>query len=220
MPHILVPFEDALQQLTQKSHVLAVEVTANFAKLKAVLDNRSVSCCNQVIADEVEMLDRGREIEFECAKVLALFHPLASDLRLVVSLQRCVERLGQAVSETVSIAKKLRSLLAVESFDPGVLQELFAMAQDELSKAIEAYHNADSALALQVKEQDRKLDTRHRELMEQLIDKIPKSTNLATSIELLFIIRSVERVGDHAKNIANNVIFLNENRDVRHQRES
>jgi len=220
MPHILVPFEDALQQLTQKSHALAVEISANFARLKAVLDNRHAASCNQVIADEAELLDRGREIEFECAKVLALFHPLASDLRLVVSLQRCVERLGQAASETVSIAKKLRSLLGVESFDPSCLEEIFAMAQDELGKAIEAYHNADSQLALQVKEQDRQLDSRHRELMEQLIDKIPKAGHLSTSIELLFIIRSVERVGDHAKNIANNVIFLNENRDVRHQREA
>jgi phosphate transport system protein len=183
----------------------------------------SQSTHNTALAQEVvnrdEMVDDIEvEIEERCLQVLALYQPVAKDLRYVVSILKInndLERVGDAA---VSIAE--RALFLSEHRLPIVpieFQGLAARAREMLRKSIDAMIRYDAQLAREVCRADAEVDKIHAEnylRIEEAIVKYP--TEAALFMQFMSISRSLERIADQATNIAEDVVYLVEGRIVRH----
>ena len=184
---------------------------------------RALTDGDEDLADAVERRDaevdrREVDLEEDCLKILALHQPVAADLRFVVTVLKMnsdLERLGDLA---VNIARKAASLaregIGVGSFD---LATMWGKTRIMLRHSIDALVNGDAALAHQVCAMDDEVDDMKREVrlkIEQLIRQEPERAH--AMLTLLAVPRNLERISDHATNIAEDVIYMVEGQIVRH----
>ncbi len=185
------------------------------------LRERDVEMARATIEADVRIDEREVDIEEECQKILALYQPVAHDLRFIIAVLKInaeLERIGDA---TVNIAERVLFMVTQEfievPFDYGGMAE---KAQTMLHKSIDALINLDLGLAYAVIDADDEVDAMNREAYQQIEECIrsnPNSVSIYT--HLLGISRHIERIADHASNIAEDVIYLVEGKIVRHRTE-
>lgn len=184
----------------------------------------SVSQRNSALADEViegdDDIDRMEvDIEEDCLEILARYQPVASDLRFIIAvlkLNNDLERIGDLA---VNIAQRANNL---SPETPGLIPYDFAgmaeKVQQMLKGALDALVNMDTELARKVHASDEEIDRIHREVYRKVyegIDLAPRDAR--TLIPMLTIARHLERIADHATNIAEDVIYTVEGRIQRHR---
>jgi phosphate transport system protein len=160
------------------------------------------------------------DIEGECLRVLALLHPVASDLRLVLSIVRIDNDLERIADHAKSIAKRVLDLATLPPIDvPTSIYTMARTAQEMLSDSLRALADSDTALARRVRETDEVVDNVQKEIFAWAESEIPQRVDQTrTVIDVLSVVRSVERIADLATNIAEDVIFISEGEVVRHTR--
>ncbi|WCJ59942.1 phosphate signaling complex protein PhoU [Fontisphaera persica] len=210
-------FEQEVQHLKQQLLTMASHAeNAVRRAVKALLEqNRSLAA---QVAQEDDVLDRF-EVEIDELAIQALAKaPLASDLRLVTRAMKIsheLERIGDAATTIARRAQELPPGLPLEEFVdiPRITQLVLLMLKDALDAFVN--HEPDRARAVipRDKEVDRLNKEAHRNLGEYLQQQ-PGAT--AWALHLMAITKSLERIGDHAKNIAEDVVYLYEGRDIRH----
>ncbi|MGJ8695415.1 MAG: phosphate signaling complex protein PhoU [Verrucomicrobiaceae bacterium] len=217
--HILKNYDDDLHQL--KDSVLEMGGAASRGLEKAVrgLIEGDAEACSDVI-DEDEIIDaQEKKIDEQGMSILLRFNPVASDLRLVLSsinICRSLERIGD---HAVNIAKRSRKILkGNESSEARLIDPLFKEARHIVTSSLTAYADVDQELAMKVIEMDAKVDEIHRSLSKSLSSKIAEQGGEDTEarLNILFISRSLERIGDLAVNIAEDVVFITSAEDIRH----
>lgn len=176
------------------------------------------------LAEEVKSGDRvvnGLEvaIDEECTIILARRQPAASDLRLVLSISRVIsdlERMGDEASKVAESAIKLGELGGL----PRSVLEIRHIGDHVLSmvrNALDAFARFDSDMALEVAEEDNAVDMEYATAMRSLVTYMMEDPRTISSVlQVLWALRSLERIGDHARNIAEHVIYLVKGADVRH----
>ena len=145
--------------------------------------------------------------------------PAAIDLRLVMAIGKTVtdlERIGDEAKKIAKTAKQLHT--ATSNFMPQIrLGHIADAVVDMLRTALDAYARLDTISAAQVVRHDKEVDAEFKGIMRQLITyMIEDPRTISQAIELMFVAKSVERIGDHAKNIAEYVVYMVKGRDVRH----
>ncbi|MEG1507857.1 MAG: phosphate uptake regulator PhoU [Akkermansia sp.] len=217
-PHILSHYETALSSALTQTISLAEETVTllHFAQIAVI--ERQEAPANKIIASIPIMEDAVREITHATRHILQQFHPLAGDLRFVLALTRCVDRLHESNLDLAQIAKGAKNIIALPRHDiPKELSAIFEMASSELSKAIQSVQTHDTDLARRVRLSDKQLDIKHKELISTLIKEVSeKKCEVTTGLQLIFIVRTIERIGDHAKAIAASAIFEADAQEVRH----
>jgi phosphate transport system protein len=217
-PHILVSFGDALDSLRSDTLMMASLAERGLRNAMACLLQAESERCNIAIADDEEIDTLEKKIAQDGVEVLTRFHPVASDLRRVVGSIRMsgnVERVGD---QAVKIARRTRRLIE----DPPLgeiqlLRQVWTQAQPLFSDSVRAYANGDIQLARTIRDRDRKLDEMNQLLAVELTTAMAdQPDHIADYLNLLFIGRHLERVGDHAKNIAEEAIYVHEAEDIRH----
>jgi len=174
--------------------------------------------CSDVIADD-EIIDRHEKRVDELGMgILLSFQPVASDLRLVVSslnIGRSLERMGD---HAVNIARRGRKILEIGLCeDAHQLEALFQRVRDMSEKAMYVYKELDQLEAQKIIEMDEEVDRLYKDFSQRTSAAITAGTDNSESlINLLFVARSLERVGDLAGNIAEDVIFITSAEDIRH----
>ena len=188
---------NAIQAVAERDNRLAADVIIN--------DNR---------IDEIEV-----EVEEECLKILALHQPVAIDLRYIVSILKIDHDLERISDLAVNIAE---STIALEHFDksnyPCEIETLGRNATDMVKRSLDALINLDEHLARDIWQSDDKIDEDYMymtDVITHAIKEHPESLN--ELIHLLNICRNIERIADHAANIAKDVIYLVEGKIVRHK---
>lgn len=160
------------------------------------------------------------QIEDACLKILALHQPVAIDLRRITSVMKISAELERVADLAVNISERACGLL--NSPPTHVPEELKTMAQravDMLHRSIDAYVDLDSMAARHVCLEDDDVDSLNRRLIKQLIALMHEAPeNLDALLHLFSAVRQVERVADHATNIAEDVVYLVEGRIIRHAR--
>ncbi len=160
-----------------------------------------------------------RAIDEECMRILARRQPAASDLRLVMSITKIVVDLERIGDEASKIAKRALQLVEEGQSPRGYVEcrhighHVRKMVQD----ALDAFARSDSELALAVAREDKMVDQEYKTAMREMVTYMmedPRSISRVLSI--LWVLRSLERVGDHARNVAEQVIYLVKGTDVRH----
>jgi phosphate transport system protein len=175
-----------------------------------------------VVADrKINALEKG--IDDDCAHLIARRQPAASDLRLVLGVSKIVTDLERIGDEAKKVAKAVRRIHA-GGYQPTQssvsIHHLGEAALILVREALDAFARLDTSLAQEVIKADGNVDSEFKSIIRQLITHMMEDPrSIGVSIEILAIARAIERIGDHAKNVAEQVVFIVEGRDIRHLKE-
>jgi phosphate transport system protein len=209
-----------IENLKKQILSLAACVVESFAKSITAIHTRDAALGQQVIDDDRRIDTLEVEVEEECMKVLALHQPVAQDLRFIVACIRLNSDLERIGDLAVNIAERGVFLAGVaevseKPLDVGAMARL---VRSMLSNALDALVNLDAALARKVCAMDDEADEMHRATfrrVEQAVVRHPDE--FATLTHYLSVSRYLERIADHATNIAEDVIYMVEGEIVRHR---
>lgn len=217
-PHILGKFQVALDELTADLNRMAGLVVQNLDSAVRGLIERNTDLCSNVIADDEEIDHLEMEIDEEGLKMLVLFQPVASDLRKIVSAMKVASNLERVADQAVGIAKRARKMNKhLEIGETRLVEPIYQQAATLLRKSLEAYREGDVGIALEVKKKDAELDKAYKAVSKQLTRRMEEdSERVKDYLDLQFIIRFLERIGDHAKNISEDAVFAEAAVDIRH----
>lgn len=211
-------FHQGLDELKQK--LLAMGGLAEQAVERAVraYQTRDLSLCELVLRDESKINAAERDVDELAVDLLAMQQPMAVDLRFVISCIKINADLERVGDQAVNVAERVMDLAARP--DSGLDADIPRMAQLSISMvrdAINAFLTADVDMAQAVLERDDLVDNMNREIFEAVDSAMGKSTsNHRNLLDTLIVARNLERVADHATNIAEDVIFWVRGADVRH----
>jgi len=217
--HISQQYNVELEEV--RSHLLAmgglVEKQVSDA-VRAVID-ADAGLARQVrtIDDQIDIMERG--IDEECLRILARRQPAASDLRLIISISKSVIDLERIGDEASKIARRAIELTEDGEAPRGYVEvrHIGEQVRKMVHQALDSFARFDAELALSVAQYDKLIDREYKSALRELATYMmedPRSISRVLSI--IWVLRSLERVGDHARNIAELVIYLVQGTDVRH----
>ncbi len=161
-----------------------------------------------------------KRIDEDCIHVIAMRQPTASDLRLVMAISKMVTDLERSGDEIKKMAKSIRRIQEHDISVPKTkadVKHLAREASSQLRSALDSFARLDATEAKEIILADEALDTEFKAIIRQLITYMMEDPrSITTALDVITIARAIERVGDHAKNIAEQVIYIVEGRDVRH----
>ncbi len=216
--HILTSFDSELEQLRidliQMGNLVLRAVDGAVGGLLA----QDIERCSDVIADDEVIDQKEKEIDGRGMAILLKYTPVASDFRAAVSTMsicRSLERIGD---HAVNIARSGRKILKLgECPEVDLVQPLFDATRALLIKSLQAYTNSDAELAMEIIQGDKEVDRLHKKLSKGLTMIVGDGGSGTESLlHLLFISRFLERVGDLAANIGEDVVFISSAEDIRH----
>jgi phosphate transport system protein len=214
-------FQDELEHL--KARLLEMGGLAEDRLRLAVraLTERDLTLVERVLTGDAAINQLHIEVDDRCFKMLALHQPMAVDLRAIVSAVKIntdLERVGDlAVNIGEAASRYLEHPPVKELID---IPRMADIAQGMLRDALDSYVRRDLALAQQVLDRDDELDLLKTHVFRELLTHMARDqSTIEPSLDLILISRHLERVGDHATNVAEDVIFMVSAKDVRHQAE-
>lgn len=206
-------------------------IRANVLQMGGLVENQIKSAVESLINGDVAMMTRVIEddhrvnamevkIDENCSQVIARRQPTAGDLRLIMAVVKTItdlERIGDEAEKIARMAKLLsqKNMLNLPRYHE--IKHAAELALDMLRQSLDAFARLDVAMAAQVVRQDEKVDEEFRAIMRYLITFMMEDPRtISTSLEILFVAKAIERIGDHAKNMSEYVIYMVKGRDVRH----
>ncbi len=212
-------FQEELQTLQER--LLEMGGLAE-ERVRAVIEGlgaRNMVIIDQVLRGDEPINELHIEIDKRCFQLLALHQPMAVDLRAIVAAVKIntdLERVGDLAVNIAEASKRyLRHPPVKELID---IPRMAAIAQGMLHDALDAYVRRDLALARAVLDQDDALDALKTQVFRELLTYMLQApSTIEPALDLILISRHLERIGDHATNVAEDVIFMVSARDVRHQ---
>ncbi|MDR3606194.1 MAG: phosphate signaling complex protein PhoU [Oligoflexia bacterium] len=211
-------FESELRNLKQRILAMGGAVEASIEEATRALQERAPERFNRVFELEHSINQAHIEVDEACVNLLARQSPLAADLRFVVAVIKINTDLERMGDQAVNIAYNGRAYLEHPPLKP--LVDIPKMAEEVrlmTRKALDAFVRQDRALAQEVLNCDDSVDRSKNEIFKELIQFMMKEPSVVpTAINLILIARNLERIGDHATNIAEDVIFLISGDDIRH----
>lgn len=216
--HILTSFEDALDNLRKDVLMMASLSSRSLENARKGLFDRDEDWCNTVIADDEEIDALEIQVDGEGMEIMLRFHPFASDLRNVIAAMKTSVNLERASDQSVGIARRARKLIALPLMPmTSRIEPIFNLASSVFNDAIKSYADNDIELARTIKGRDKELDELNREFADSITEMMPQNPDhIRGFLELIFIARCLERIGDQAKNIAEDIIYAVSVKDIRH----
>jgi phosphate transport system protein len=215
MRHFTVELEELSNKLLEMGGLVESAISRSVRSL--VDQNRELA--EQVIRDEPKINRMEMEIDGMVTRLLALRQPVAKDLRFLTAglkINTDLERIGDLAQH---IAERSLSLMHHPLVKPMIdIPNMAALVQSMLLKCLDAFVNGDDAMARSVLRADDEVDRLRDAVYTQLVDTMQRDpTIVPAAVDLIFVARNLERIGDHATNIAEDVVFLIKGVDVRHR---
>jgi len=212
-----IHFENELAGLKQKLLTMASHAERAVNKAIEALVERDDELARNVMADDVIVDQLEVEID-ELAIQLLSKAPLATDLRLITVAMKISHDLERVSDEATTIARRSLELSLEPQLKPYVdIPRMAAMALDMLKEALDAFVNRDPVKARTVIPRDKQVDLLNKQLHRELSSYIvERPSTITRCLNLMVISKSLERVADHATNVAEEVVYLYEGRDIRH----
>jgi phosphate transport system protein len=216
--HILRDFDAALDSLRAEVLMMASLTDRNLQNAMSCLLDHDAELGAQTIAGEMEIDALEKSIDREGIDVLLRFQPVASDLRFIVSTMKLGNNLERIADQAVKIVHRARKLDRAEPLEEDcALGLMFIEANNLFRDSVRSYADGDMALARSIRSRDREIDQMNRDITDELTLRMAaNSARVADYLNLLFIARHLERVGDHAKNIGEDAVYAAEAHDIRH----
>jgi len=220
--HLSAQFDSELSGISTRVLEMGGLVESQVAQAIYALTNFSDATAAQVLVREESVNAAEVEIDRDLSRILARRQPTARDLRLLIAISKSIANLERVGDEAARIARTVQRLISA-----GMSSRLRLPVEDLkfesdlaialLRKALDAFARLDVDKALEVLKQDDQIDQEFEGLMRKLITFMMEDPRtISSSIDLVFVAKAIERVGDHAKNLAEQIIYIVKGTDVRH----
>ncbi len=213
-----IKFQQNLDDLKERLLVMAGLAEQAIQRSIEAYRTRDLAICEQVFRGEPAINRLEREIDQMALDLLAMEQPMAIDLRFILSVIRINADLERVGDQAVNIAVRVKEMGAFANIDlPVDIPRLASLSSAMVQKALEAFIEADAEMAVSVLKMDDQVDEMNDSAFYSLSSLIKQTPELTPqALNALIIARNLERVGDHATNIAEDVIFWVRGADVRH----
>ena len=218
--HLSTQFDAELSGISNRVLEMGGLVESQVAQGIYALTHLSVETAEHVLKQEERVNQMEVEIDRDLTAIIARRQPTARDLRLLIAVHKTIANLERVGDEAARVARIVQRLVSngvstkLPTADLGVEASL-AIAL--LRKALDAFARLDTAMALEVLKQDPQIDREFEGLLRKLITYMMEDPRtISASIDLVFVAKAIERVGDHAKNLAEAIIYIVKGTDVRH----
>lgn len=220
--HLSTQFDAELSGISTRVLEMGGVVESQVAQAVYALTNFSGEIATQVLQTEERVNAMEVEIDRDLSTIIARRQPTARDLRLLIAVSKTIANLERVGDEAARIARTVQRLI-----NTGVSSRLRLPVSDlafeselataQLRKALDAFARLDVERALEVLRQDDQIDQEFDGLLRKLITYMMEDPRtISASIDLVFVAKAIERVGDHAKNLAEVIIYIVKGTDVRH----
>ncbi|MEN9760248.1 MAG: hypothetical protein RI906_74 [Pseudomonadota bacterium] len=220
--HLSAQFDAELNSISSRVLEMGGLVESQVSRAVDSLAQLDGELATQVLRDEEQVNRLEVEIDRDLSGIIALRQPTARDLRLLIAISRITANLERVGDEAARTARVVQSLLELGMpsrlrLPVGDLRLEADMAVTLLRKALDAFARLDATSALEVIKRDRQIDEEFEGLLRKLITYMMEDPRtISAAIDLVFVAKAVERVGDHAKNLAEAVIYIVKGADIRH----
>jgi len=217
--HILGTFDEALSNLRNDLFTMAGLTERSLSDAINGLLQRDDSLCTKAIADDEEVDQLEKEIDKIGLEILLRYQPVASDLRQVISVMKLSPNIERVADEATNIAECARRLNRHPPLvEMNLIVPIQAYAISMFKDSIDAFVREDVELAQAIVSRDEQLDEMNASANQQLTERMMQDRDyLRSYLNLILISRCLERVGDHATNIAEDAVFVAAAEDIRHQ---
>jgi len=219
--HISRRFNEDLERVRSQVLNMGGFVEQQLAKAVSALVEGDSTLGETVARDDFEVNRMEVSIDEECSRILATRAPAASDLRLIVAILKAItdlERMGDECEKIGYIASRL----ATQERPTNKYREIKhrgRVVQNMVHDSLDAFARMDAEAALKVARQDRLVDEEYEAIQRQSITFMMEDPrNIRRALDVMWVVRAIERIGDHAKNICEYVIFMVHGKDIRHVR--
>jgi phosphate transport system protein len=220
--HLSTQFDNELSGISSRVLEMGGLVEAQVAQAIYALSEFSGETAAQVLRQEERVNQMEVEIDHDLSAIIARRQPTARDLRLLIAISKTIANLERVGDEAARIARTVQRLMAAGlpsrlRMPLGDLKFESDLAVASLRKALDAFARLDTQQALEVLKHDDQIDAEFDGLLRKLITYMMEDPRtISSSIDLVFVAKAIERVGDHAKNLAEAVIYVVKGTDVRH----
>ena len=218
--HLSTQFDSELNGVSARVMELGGLVESQIRQAIYALSQFSVEVANQVTANEALVNAMEIDIDRELSSIIARRQPTARDLRLLIAISKTTANLERVGDEAEKIARMVRSI--INSGSPRSLPSLELrvaadLASGLLRKALDAFARLDTTAALVILKEDDLIDQEFNDFVRKLVTYMMEDPRMISpSLDLLFLAKAIERIGDHAKNIAEFIIYVVKGADIRH----
>ncbi|BBU28000.1 phosphate uptake regulator PhoU [Caballeronia pedi] len=218
--HLSSQFDADLNAVSSKVLEMGGLVESQIINAMQALNEFDIGIADQVIAAEVRLNTMEVEIDEECSNIIARRQPAARDLRLLMAISKTITNLERAGDEAEKIAKRVKRINedgAGRTVNIAEIKLSGEMAVSILRRALDAFARLDTVAAAQIVRDDKAIDDEFRAFVRKLVTYMMEDPRtISAGLDYLFIAKAVERIGDHAKNIAEFIIYIVKGTDVRH----
>lgn len=218
-PHISKQFSMDLEELKSRLLEMGGLVEKQVADALRAVEMADSELAMKVLENEPKVDAMELVVDEEAGLLIALRQPAASDLRLVLAVSRVVRDIERMGDEACKIAK-MAIKLSEEGASPRGNQELRHIGQNVqriLNSSLDAFARFDAEAALEILPQDASVDMDYRSAVRELVTYMMEDPrSISRVMNMLWALKAVERIGDHAKNICEQVVYLVQGRDIRH----
>ena len=218
--HLSTQFDSELNSVSSLVMEMGGLVESQIRQAIYALSQFSVEAANEVTAKEARVNAMEIQIDHDLSSIIARRQPTARDLRLLIAISKTTANLERVGDESEKIARMVKSI--IESGSPRSLPSLELrvaadLASGLLNKALDAFARLDVKAAVSILKEDDQIDAEFNGFVRKLVTYMMEDPRMISpSLDLLFLAKAIERIGDHAKNIAEFIIYVVKGEDVRH----
>ncbi|MEY3782948.1 MAG: hypothetical protein RIS97_1126 [Pseudomonadota bacterium] len=218
--HLSTQFDSELNGVSSKVMEMGGLVEEQIRLAIQSLSTFSTELAGQVTDTETRVNSMEVEIDRDLSSIIARRQPTARDLRLLIAISKTTANLERAGDEAAKIARMVKSILhsgAARALPSADLRLAADLALNQLRKALDSFARLDTTMAVGILKEDDIIDKEFDGFVRKLITYMMEDPRtISASLDLLFVAKAIERIGDHAKNIAEVVIYIVKGADVRH----
>ncbi len=218
--HLSTQFDSELAGVSSRVMELGGLVESQIRQAIYALSHFNIEAADDVVSTEVRVNAMEVDIDRDLSSIIARRQPTARDLRLLIAISKTTANLERVGDEAEKIARMVRSIIAsggARTLPSRELRVAADLASALLNKALNAFARLDTAAAVSILKEDDQIDQEFDGFVRKLITYMMEDPRMISpSLDLLFLAKAIERIGDHAKNIAEFIIYVVKGEDVRH----
>ena len=218
--HVSSQYDEDLTRLRSLILEMGGLVESQIADVIEIYTTGTIEKVQTIIDADVKINEFEKRIDDDCTSLIAKRQPAASDLRLVFGITKIVTDLERVGDETKRMAKVIRRIIENNHSFPRIvnIRHIAEAALAMIRAAMDAFARMESTPANEIIQSDDEVDAEFKSIMRQLITHMMENPKIiGTAMDIVWMARAVERIGDHAKNIAEQVVYIVEGKDIRHQ---
>ena len=218
--HIMKQFDDELEEIRTRLMEMGGKVEQQLQNAILAISNADSQLAEQVISEDQSVDAMEINIDEACILIIARRQPAASDLRLVMMVTKAVNDLERIGDEARKIANHAIILSEESETSAGYpeVRHIATSVTKVLAHALDAFARFDAEAAIRTIEEDKQVDLDYKTALREVATYMMEDPrSIGRAINILWVVRSLERIGDHAKNLCEQIVFVVKGKDIRHK---